>query len=142
MQTYLSVLFSILFLNILPFGDKKRTRVILPISFLILWVFLAFRYNYGVDYINYNHLFYAPELFEENIKSEPLFWNIFKSFEYYYQFIIFQATVICLTFYYFAKKYIKRACYTANYRNYRKKYKNFCWKFNNNWAKIVVGSKN
>lgn len=106
MQTYLSVLFSILFLNILPFGDKKRTRIILPISFLILWVFLAFRYNYGVDYINYNHLFYAPDTYDRSVESEPLFWWVMGLFEYYYQFIIFQTTVICLTIFYFVRKYI------------------------------------
>ena len=39
----------------------------------------------------------------------------------------------------FAKKYIKWACYTSDYRNNRKKYRNFCRKFNNNWGKVVVG---
>ena len=93
-------------MNILPFGDKKRTRVILPISFLILWVFLAFRYNFGVDYINYNHLFYAPDTYDRSVETEPLFWWVMGLFEYYYQFIIFQTTVICLTLFYFVRKYI------------------------------------
>lgn len=106
MQTYLFVIISILFLNILPIGNKKRTRIILPISFIILWAFLAFRYDYGVDYINYKQLFYDFDEQSRTAKNEPLFWNIFKSFEYYYQFIIFQTTAICLTFYYFVRKYI------------------------------------
>ena len=106
MQTYLSVLFSILFLNILPFKERIRINVILPISFIILWFFLAFRYNYGVDYINYNQLFYEPDTYGRSVETEPLFWWVMGLFEYYYQFIIFQTTVICLTFFYFIKKYI------------------------------------
>lgn len=106
MQTYLTVLFSILILNILPLSDNKRRNIILPISFIILWIFLAFRYNYGIDYINYNKLFYAIDEHDIRLESEPLFWWIMKQFDYYYQFIIFQTTAICLTFYYFTKKYI------------------------------------
>lgn len=106
MQTFLLVLFSILFLNLLPIGNKRRTKVILPISFLILWVFLAFRYNYGVDYISYNHLFYNSDDYSRSVESEPLFWRTMGLFKYYYQFIIFQTTALCLTCFYFVRKYI------------------------------------
>lgn len=111
MQTYLIVLCSILFLNLLPFSDRFRIKVSLPISMIILWVFLAFRYNYGIDYISYNTLFYDPELYSRSLNSEPLFWWVMKLFNHYYQFIIFQSTVICYTFYYFTKKYISPKYY-------------------------------
>jgi len=111
MQTYLLVLFSILLLNILPLDDKKKVKVILPISFLILWVFLAIRYNYGVDYITYHELFYGYKNYDRSMENEPLFWWLMSQFDYYYIFIIFQTTAICLTVYYFVQKYIPSQYY-------------------------------
>ena len=111
MSTWLTVLFVTILLNLFPLKLEKRKKFILPISFIILFVFLAIRYDYGVDYLTYQRIFYSPELYSRGFGSEPLFWWFFFLFKHYYQFVIAQTFLICGTYFYFVTKYVSPKYY-------------------------------
>lgn len=105
MITYLIVLFLILLINAIPASKKVRSDILLPFSFFILWLFLAFRYNYGLDYMSYYDLF--NNLKHEDLQtSEFIFWKFFYLFDRYYQVIIAHTTIICITLFYFVRRYL------------------------------------
>ena len=58
MIVHLSILFFLLFINLQPTSKNKRKKYVLPISFVIITIYWALRYDYGLDYWNYYNLFY------------------------------------------------------------------------------------
>ena len=111
MLEYLIVLFILLILNGLPQAEPMKKSFILPISFFILWVFLAFRYYYGLDYDSYLSNFSSVKS-EEVQASEFLFWKFFYSFKYYYQFIIVHTTIVLGTLFYLTRRYVSPHYYS------------------------------
>ncbi len=94
----------------MPWKHGMRKNVILPFSFFILWVFLAFRYYYGLDYEAYLFDFSNPK--NEDVRSaEFIFWYFFHSFRHFYQFIIVHTTIVLLTLFYLTRKYVSPTYY-------------------------------
>lgn len=106
MKEFLYLLIFLLSLNLLPIKDYIKEKYILFISFIILFLFIGLRYNYGIDYLTYERLFYSPGLYDRGVEKEPLFWWLASLFPKYYQFVLFQSLCICYTFYYMVKKYV------------------------------------
>ena len=106
MIVYLSLLLALIILNLWPTNLEKRKKVILPVSFILIFLFLGLRYDYGLDYFNYYNVFYDPNLRDRDYGDEPLFWKLFFFFEKFYQLILFQSFIIASTYYYFVKKYV------------------------------------
>jgi hypothetical protein len=76
----------------------------LKFSFLIIWVYASFRYEYGGDYINYEEMFIAAK-YGKTMGQEYLFYFLMKLFPHYYIFIIFTSTILSFSFYFLIKKY-------------------------------------
>lgn len=110
MQIYLLLIFFVLILNLIRIDNCPKKKFILPLSFLAIFSFIGFRYDYGTDYLKYMVTFYFPENYGRDMSREPLFWAVMLFFKKYYQFILFQAFAICFTYYYFVRKYL-----TPNY---------------------------
>lgn len=115
----------------------KELRFCLKISFLIIFLFLALRYNYGPDYETYRDLFLSIDQFGlEDIKDiwmKTFFFNLIGSDKlggytgstevgwqalcFLFQPLGFFAMVAtlalfnCLVYYYFIKKYVPPAYY-------------------------------
>ena len=105
MQEYLTVLFILLILNVIPQTNRVKSHFTLPFSFLILWVFLAFRYYYGLDYEAYLLDFSTPKETEVR-EAEFIFWRFFHSFSHFYQFIIAHTTIVLVTIFYLVRRYV------------------------------------
>lgn len=101
----------LLIINGIPQSDSLKKNLILPISFFILWIFLAFRYYYGLDYDSYLSDFSSRKS-EDVQASEFLFWNFFYSFKYYYQFVIVHTTIILCTLFYLTRRYVSPHYYS------------------------------
>lgn len=111
MQVHLIILIIVLLLNIIPQRFIRRKRYILPLSFLIITVYLSIRYNYGPDYFSYLHSFYSGAQEKTYGTSEVLFYGFMHLFSKYYMFIIFHTIIVMFTFYYFVRKYINSKYY-------------------------------
>lgn len=112
MVVHFSLLFVILILLFLPRINRNiKYSDILKISFLLIWFYSAFRFDYGPDYQSYLALFkelkkgYKPDDIEFGY---ILFLNMFPN---YYIMIIFTSTLMCYSFYYIIRKYIPNRYY-------------------------------
>lgn len=106
MLTHFTILIIILFI-ISIFKNKLEA---LKYTMFILFFYLAIRYDYGTDYLNYYELFTDSTEYETESR-EVLFWFFFRLFNKYTYFIIFHTFLCCLTFYFFIKEYINKKYY-------------------------------
>ena len=108
----LSVFFAFL-------AQKKKLRFGLKVSFLLIFTFLALRYNYGSDYMTYYKDFFV-------INSYPSINFFDKSFHYeagwlflcrvfspfgFFSLVIVLAAFNCIVYYWFIKKYVPTKYY-------------------------------
>ena len=112
MRIHIGILLILLILNLLPEKWANREKFILPFSFLVITVYWAIRYNYGLDYWNYYNLFYMHSFVERSSSfGERWFYGFTHLFPYYYQSIIAQSVIIGGTLYHLARKYISPKVY-------------------------------
>ena len=111
MAVHLSLMIFIIFLNLLPFKNDNRRKKILPISFLLIAVYFAIRYNYGLDFFRYYNGFISGR--EDFFGTEVLFTRFFHLFPYYYQFIIAYAAIVIGSLYYIVRKYVNEEFYAV-----------------------------
>lgn len=93
MTTHLAILVFLILLCLLIKDEKKRYKFLLPISFLVVTIYMGIRYDYGLDYWSYYYSFdsESDELFR---RGERYFIKLLRFFPYYYQFILFQSVVV------------------------------------------------
>lgn len=61
----------------------------MPLAFVIVTVFWAIRYNYGLDYVEYQNMFERSDTSTSwRNDQETLFYLVLNSFHYFYQFVI------------------------------------------------------
>lgn len=87
-----------------------REHLFLPICFILLALYWALMYDYGLDYWNYYDIFYKDPYYGDG-RGEPFFWKIFFSFPNYYLFVVFYGIVVSSIIYYFVKKTIPPTYY-------------------------------
>lgn len=111
MIVHISILLFLLFINLLPPNYIDRKKYILPFSFIIITVYWAIRYDYGLDYWNYYTLFYDEA--EDYITGfgERLFFSFTHIFKHYYQVIIAESIILGITFFHIVKKYVSEEYY-------------------------------
>lgn len=107
MKIHFIILLIVLTLNIIPQRFINRKKIILPISFLIIGVYLAIRYNYGLDYFNYMNSFYSGMEVKNRGTGEFLFYRLMHLFSKYYVFIIFHSLVLISVLFIYTRKYNK-----------------------------------
>ena len=89
--------------------ERKKRNLILPLSFLIITVFFAIRYNYGLDYWSYYNYYETGRTVEEADGATRgtgeawfyAFMNFFPKFSY---FIIAHTIIVFTCLYYVTKK--------------------------------------
>lgn len=106
MEVHFIILLALLLANIIPFSEKIRKKFVLPISFLVLFIYWAIRYEYGQDYWAYYDYFYSNRQSDKGF-GEVLFFNVFfPLFKFYYQAVIAQSFYVIFTLYYMVRKYV------------------------------------
>ena len=111
MEVHFIILLVLLFANLLPIKERLKKKYILSISFMILFVYWALRYEYGQDYWAYYDYFYSGRESEKGF-GELLFYKVFfPLFKYYYQAVIVQSAYVLFTLYYMVKRYVPTKCY-------------------------------
>lgn len=92
---------------------KHRSDLFLKISFVLIFLFLALRYNYGNDYNAYLQGFIDIRQGAVLWESEPgwlFLCQLFKPFGFFVM-IAFLAAINCLVYYRFIKKYVPISYY-------------------------------
>lgn len=106
MNVHITLLLILLLLNLIPDKIIDRKKIILPFSFLLVLVYWAIRYDYGLDYWNYYNLFYSEKTAFSKGTTEFLFFRFLNLFDYYYQFIIVHSLVVVISLFYLVRKHI------------------------------------
>lgn len=81
----------------------------LAFAFILIGIFLAFRYDYGLDYWSYYDEFINE--YTDKAGGERLFYMCMSLFPKYYQFIIFHSIILSYCLYYVFKKYVYAGFY-------------------------------
>lgn len=104
----LSLCLFIIFLLWIVKDDRKRVKYILPISFILVALFFAFRYEYGNDYWHYFQRWDSGRLVEGDNRGtgETLFYGFMQLFDHFYKFVIVHTFIFCASLYYIVKRYI------------------------------------
>lgn len=111
MKVHLVLLIILLLLNIIPEKTVDRKKIILPFSFILVLIYWAIRYDYGLDYWNYYNAFYSKVFDDNHYIKERLFYLFFYSFKAYYKFVIVESVITAVTLFYFVRKYIPTTYY-------------------------------
>ncbi len=111
MEVHFLILLLVLVINFLPIKDRAKKKFCLPLSFFILLLYWAFRYEYGQDYWAYYDYFYSNMQSDKGF-GEVLFFNVFfPMFKYYYQAVIAQSLYVLLTIFYMVRTYVPEKYY-------------------------------
>ena len=111
MIVHIALLFIILLLNFITENPERRKKYTLPFSFFLVFVYWAFRYDYGLDYWNYYRIFEGEQNLTETGFGEFLFLKFLGLFSSYYQVIIAHSAIIIISLYHLVKKYVPEKCY-------------------------------
>lgn len=101
----------IILLNLIPNKYIDRKNKILPLSFILIAVYFAIRYNYGLDFWRYYEAFNSSR--EDYFGTEILFYKLLHLFPYYYQFIICYSVIVIGSLYYMVRRYVKEEFYAV-----------------------------
>lgn len=111
MIVHFTILALLLILNLIPENKINRKKYILPLSFFIVFIYWAIRYDYGLDYWNYYDTFYSDINENRAGFGEIWFYRIMRIFKHYYQWIIASSALIVITLYHLVIKYIPQRWY-------------------------------
>lgn len=104
MQVHIPLLIICVLLCLLSFKPDKRKKWILPICFLLITVYMAIRYDYGLDFWSYYRGFQGTERRTES--TEPLYWFFNSLFPKYYLLIATISVLLMATVFVIVKKYV------------------------------------
>lgn len=112
MQVHLLLLVALIIINLIPDKVIDRKKFILPLSFLLILVYWAIRYDYGLDYWDYYNAFY--EGIEGKLSrgfGERAYYTLTSSFGRFYQVIVAQSVIVMVSLYHLVRKHIPSNCY-------------------------------
>jgi len=97
-------------------NEKRKRNFILPLSFLIITVFFAIRYNYGLDYWSYYKYYETGRTVEEvggEIRGtgETWFYHFMNFFPRFSDFIIAHTIFVFSSLYYVTRKWMSSQYY-------------------------------
>jgi transmembrane protein EpsG len=111
------ILFAIFCIVVVLFAylaDAFKSDYYLKLSFFIIFIFLALRYEYGNDYISYMDLFYKIDHLDIGSHIEvgwQLLCLLFKPFGFFVM-VAALALIQCVVYYGFIKKYVPSRYYS------------------------------
>lgn len=109
MQIHIPLAIICILLCLLPFSEKFRRNWILPICIILITIYMAIRYDYGLDYWSYYTGFINEERRSEF--NEPLFWLFCSIFPKYYQVIAAISCFLMAIIYFIVKNCVPERYY-------------------------------
>ena len=96
--------------------EKRKEKVVLPLSFIAITIFFAIRYDYGLDYWSYYHYYESGRTIEEidgvvRGTGEQWFYYFMNLFPKYTYFIIVHTIIVFATLYFITRKYLSPKYY-------------------------------
>ena len=104
MQVHIPLLIICLILCLLPLKEKWREKWILPICILLITVYMAIRYDYGLDFWSY-YLAWSDTEHRTGV-TESLFWLFSSIFPQYYMLVAATSILLMGAIYFWVKKFI------------------------------------
>lgn len=109
------ILLNIIVIILAYLSQFKKYQRLFDVSFLIIFLFTALRFNFGTDYINYHATFVRISDFNSITNIDFQLFNfepswailnyIFKPFGFFV-FIFFLSAFLCYTYYYLIRKHV------------------------------------
>ena len=109
MPVHFTILFFSLIINYFAYHNGRRNSFFIALTFLAIFIYLAIRYDYGTDYLNYYAIFEGYKDYGK--ESEVLFWHFMRIFNSYEVFIFFHTAIVVSVLYFFLKKNIESQYY-------------------------------
>jgi hypothetical protein len=108
MAVYWTIAILTVLINLYPVKNQKDYSVRLIISLLPLFLYGAFRINYGLDYEGYEDFFNVAKVFgiESNERMELGYYYLNKILPSFRSLLIVQTLLICTAYFYLFKWYI------------------------------------
>ena len=110
MQVHIPLLILCVVLCLFPSKNGTfREKWIMPICMLLITVYMAIRYDYGLDFWSYYRSFTSGDYRTED--TEPLFWLFMDIFPKYYQLIAAISIALMVTIFSWVKKFVNNQWY-------------------------------
>ena len=108
MSVYFGLAIFIVLFNLLPVNNERQYSVRLLFSLFILFLYGAFRVDFGLDYPTYENYFYDVKIYgiEANERIEFGYYLINKLLPTYRSLLILQTFLMCTAYYFLFKWYI------------------------------------
>lgn len=108
MDIYFILSIFIVLINLLPVKNNWEYSIRLLFSLFILFMYGAFRVDYGLDYPTYENYFQNVKLFgvEANERIELGYYLLNKTLPSYRSLLIIQTLLLCSAYYYLFKWYV------------------------------------
>lgn len=108
MDIYFILSIFIVLINLLPVKNKRQYSVRLLFSLFILFIYGAFRVDYGLDYPAYENYFNGVKLYgiEADERLEVGYYFLNKILPSYRSLLIIQTLLLCSAYFYLFKWYI------------------------------------
>lgn len=110
MQVHIPLLIICVLLCVLPLKKERRKNIILPICFIMITVYMAIRYDYGLDFWSYYYGFLGEN--QRTFSTEPLYWWFNTLFSKYYQLIAAISVLIMVTIFFLVRKFVPEKFYS------------------------------
>lgn len=111
MQVHIPLLILCVLLCLIPSKHGTfREKWIMPLCMLLITVYMAIRYDYGLDFWSYYNAFFSETTRTE--VSEPLFWLFAHAFSKYYQLVAASSIALMIAIFFWVKKYIPYQWYS------------------------------
>lgn len=112
MEVYIAILFITVFLMMIPDVNERRSKYLFPLCAMIVIIFSAIRYDYGLDYWPYYESFRLKlAQNDRSLTGEPLFYRFMRIFPSYMSFIAVQSIIVFGIFFGFVKKFVPQDYY-------------------------------
>ena len=108
MAVYWSVAIITVLINLFPSKNEKQYSRRLIISLIPLFIYGAFRENFGLDYVSYIDFFEGTKTFghDSNERMEIGYYYLNKLLPTFRSLLVFQTLLLCAAYYYLFKWYI------------------------------------
>ena len=108
MDIYFVLSIFIVLINLLPVRNNREYSIRLVFSLFILFIYGAFRIDYGLDYTAYEIFFNEVKLYglEANERLEVGYYFLNKLLPSYRSLLIIQTSLLCSAYFYLFKWYI------------------------------------
>ena len=111
MQVHIPLLIICVILSILPTKGAFKEKWLMPLCMLLITIYMAIRYDYGLDFWSYYNSFIDGKHGHRTSYTEPIYWLFSSMFTKYYQLVASVSIALMLAVYFWVRKLVPHRWY-------------------------------